>query len=42
MLILKFFLFAVIVSVVGTTQTDSPDPHERPARMNAADGTLAT
>ncbi|WP_233853245.1 hypothetical protein [Paraburkholderia sp. HD33-4] len=35
-------LMVQFISVAETTQTDSPDPHERPARMNAADGTLAT
>ncbi|RZF28403.1 hypothetical protein EVC45_17650 [Paraburkholderia sp. UYCP14C] len=35
-------LMVQFISVAETTRTDRPDPHERPARMNAADGTLAT
>jgi hypothetical protein len=35
-------LMMQFVSVAGATDADSPDSHERPVRMNAADGTLAT
>jgi hypothetical protein len=35
-------LMVQFISIAGTMQTDSPVPQERPARMNAADGTLAT